>query len=222
LWDSASGKELAALKGHQGGIRKLAWAADSRRLLSGGDDHTLRLWDSGTGRQIRSFTGAAEVTAVALSSDGHLALSGHQDRSVWLWDLASGKPLFRSPDQSADAVTEVAFSPDGRLALGADRSGVVRVWRLPITSEQALADLSAALAVDKTCVAAYFTRALVRLRRQEPERALADLNAVLRLDPRHARAYYQRGLLYAEREDYRRARADLDQAIRLDPGLALP
>ncbi|WLD10180.1 WD40 repeat domain-containing protein [Planctellipticum variicoloris] len=44
LWDVASGEPLEDLAGHTGQVRDLAFSPDSRWLLSGGWDQTVRAW----------------------------------------------------------------------------------------------------------------------------------------------------------------------------------
>src|SRR3712207_7741328 len=43
LWDTASGRPLATLRGHAGGVWGLALGGDGRLVASGGADGTVRL-----------------------------------------------------------------------------------------------------------------------------------------------------------------------------------
>jgi WD40 repeat protein len=45
LLEVATGKERRAFAGHRGGVASLTFAADGRRLVSGGNDTTLLVWD---------------------------------------------------------------------------------------------------------------------------------------------------------------------------------
>jgi mono/diheme cytochrome c family protein len=117
-----------AFVGHTDAVLCLALSPDGRLALSGGQDHTLRLWDVADGRLLRSLDShTAAVSCVAVSPDGKLALSGSVDRTVRLWDLEEGKEIAVLRGH-LDRVRAVTFSPDGKLALSAGQDRTARVW----------------------------------------------------------------------------------------------
>src|SRR5262249_34434073 len=94
LWDLSARKTLHVLRGHGKPVQALAFSADSRRLLSGGQDHTIRLWEVGTGKEVHRLEGHTNaVNAVAFSPDGALALSAGADHTARLWNLRTGREL---------------------------------------------------------------------------------------------------------------------------------
>ena len=52
LWDVASRQRRSCLKGHVGAVKSLAFSADGKTIASGGDDNTVRLWNSSTGESV--------------------------------------------------------------------------------------------------------------------------------------------------------------------------
>ena len=84
----STGQPLRWLYGHTGPVRSVALSAGGKRVLTGGEDKTVRLWDTRTGAEVRRFTGhTGPVNGVAFSPDGRQAVSGGEDKAVRLWDL---------------------------------------------------------------------------------------------------------------------------------------
>jgi WD40 repeat protein len=82
--------EIVPQLGHSGSVYSIAIAPDGKTALSGSWDHTLRLWDLASGREIKKFEGhSGFVSSVAFAPDGKTALSGSWDGTVRLWDLQS-------------------------------------------------------------------------------------------------------------------------------------
>jgi DNA-binding beta-propeller fold protein YncE len=125
------GGEVRSLAGHKGAVTSIAYSPDGTYLLSGGEDGTLRLWETATGRQVRTFTGhKAGVTSVAFSPDGSTAVSGSNDSTLRLWDIASGREL-RATDGLGWKIAGVAFSSDGKFVASAADDNQVKIWSVP-------------------------------------------------------------------------------------------
>src|SRR5207253_9718450 len=52
VWHGSESK-TTSLRGHEGGVRGLAFRKDGKQLVSGGEDGTVRLWDAEKGELIR-------------------------------------------------------------------------------------------------------------------------------------------------------------------------
>ena len=119
IWDSATGKELFALKGHGSFVWGVAFSPDGQRLASASYDRTVKIWETATCTELFTLKGhAGWVTSVAFSPDGRRLASGSEDKTAKIWDGATGRELFALKGH-AGWVTSVAFSPDGqRLASG--------------------------------------------------------------------------------------------------------
>ena len=121
--------EIVPNMGSADGVMSVAFSRDGRHVLAGGYDSTLRLWDSTTGRLLRSIRAHAGVTSVAFSPDGKRLLSASWDTRVKLWDAETGQ-LLRTFKGHANYVRSIAFLPDGTHVLSGSDDGTLKLWHV--------------------------------------------------------------------------------------------
>jgi WD40 repeat protein/serine/threonine protein kinase len=122
------------------GIRDLAFSPDGQRLVSAGEDLTVRLWEPTTGQEIlphlKGHTGM--IWSLAFAPDGKTVATCSRDGTVKLWNLkvqAEAATLKHHHGQ----IAAVAFAPDGNVMATAGADGTIRLWRAaPFTETDAL------------------------------------------------------------------------------------
>jgi WD40 repeat protein len=120
------GGPVTDLVGHDGPVFGMAWLPDGR-LVTGGRDETLRLWDVDTGAVETVGTGSP-VTDVAVNAAGDLVASSGSDGIVRFWttdDLSH--PVAQTAAVAAGA-NAVVFSGTSDV-VAAYGDGRVRFWR---------------------------------------------------------------------------------------------
>ena len=98
---------LQLFEGHMDWILSVAWRSDERRVLTGSNDRTVRLWNVDTGRCLQVLEGHRDqVTSVVFNADQRHALSGSTDMTVRLWDLDTGRCVRSSRGATGSAFGE--------------------------------------------------------------------------------------------------------------------
>ena len=103
-----------------------AASPDAKYVLVGDQDGTTHLYETASGKEIRTFKNNGEIDGVAFSPDGKTMLISSADQTTRLLDVQTGAELRRLP-QTETAMAAV-FSLDGNTIVVGTSAGLVRVW----------------------------------------------------------------------------------------------
>jgi WD40 repeat protein len=132
IWETATGKEIATLRGHDRWILVVGFSPDGKLLASGSADGTVKLWNVATWKEHASLpspSGSGGVTSLAFSADGALLAFGDTGGGVRVWDVRTGKErqAFHGPEEGVRAV---ALSPDNKVLLAGTNRGTIILWEM--------------------------------------------------------------------------------------------
>ncbi|MCX7086839.1 MAG: hypothetical protein NTV00_02170, partial [Methylococcales bacterium] len=108
-------------------VSSMAVSLDGGRIVSGGEDGKVCIWDAVSGDCLAEFAGrTSSVNSVAISPDGSRIVSGGDDGKVRLWDAVNGDCLAEHVGHGG-SVNSVAISPDGQAIILGGEWGLTRL-----------------------------------------------------------------------------------------------
>ncbi|NJM21855.1 MAG: hypothetical protein HC907_25605 [Richelia sp. SM1_7_0] len=114
------------LKGHNDSIWSIAFNPDSKKIVSGSSDRTVKIWDSQTGQCLKTFQGHNRpVLSVAFSSDGKTIASCGGHSMIKLWNVETGE-CFQTIQEKASYI--IKFNPNSLILASGHTSGIVKLW----------------------------------------------------------------------------------------------
>ncbi len=114
---------ISVFWGHNLAVNSVAFSQDSKRIVSGLYDETIRVWNAETGEVVVGpLEGhTVEVNSVAFSQDSKRIVSGSYDRTIRVWDAETGDVVVDSKrivSGSYDHTIRVWDAEIGKVVVG--------------------------------------------------------------------------------------------------------
>jgi len=133
LWDLQKGVMARKFIGHTSDVNSVAFSMDSRQVVSGSRDKTIKVWN--TRSECKFTSPAAEshsdwVSSVRFSPDkSPTIVSASWDKTIKVWSLNDWKVKNTFAGHEAPVHT-VTVSPDGSLCASGGKDSVCILWDL--------------------------------------------------------------------------------------------
>ena len=123
------------LSDHDGRVTCVQALGDGSRLVSGGADGLVCLWDLRRPKgmePVRFRHGGGQICKLAVSQDDSWIAALAADQTVCLWDLGAADPQQHGIllPRTGTGVSSIAFAENGSRFATAGEDGSIRLWRL--------------------------------------------------------------------------------------------
>ncbi|GIJ91799.1 hypothetical protein Asppvi_010772 [Aspergillus pseudoviridinutans] len=133
IWDTAIVNNTTPIQSRTERVKSVVFSARGHRLVSLSGKHTIRIWDTVTGKCISTLKRLAygpSVASVAFSMAGDRVASGLFNGDINIWDAVTGKCMqtFKHQGYNLSWVQSVAFSATGEQLASHPMGGNIKIW----------------------------------------------------------------------------------------------
>ena len=135
-------KPRLTLRAHEGGCSAMCFDKGGGRLLTGGQDRVVKIWDalgpgdgpggSGTGvtptDTLRGSLGA--VLDLSIAGEGKMVLGASSDHKLYLWDMATARIRHTLTGHSDKVVATDVSRTSAQRAVSAAHDRTIKIWDL--------------------------------------------------------------------------------------------
>ena len=126
----ASESDFSVLYGHSKPVNYSSFSADGTRVVSASKDSTIKIWNTMSGKCIRTLRGHLDdVNCVVFSPNNNLIASASDDKTIKIWDPITGKCIYTFNEHEG-VVTNLSFNHTGDLLASSSIDKTIRIWSI--------------------------------------------------------------------------------------------
>ncbi|XP_002511279.2 autophagy-related protein 16 isoform X2 [Ricinus communis] len=116
---------------HDGGCASILYEYNSGKLISGGQDRAIKMWDTTTGSLSRTLYGClGSVLDLSITHDNRSIIAASSSNNLYVWDVSSGRARHTLTGH-VDKVCAVDVSKiSSRYVVSAAYDRTIKVWDL--------------------------------------------------------------------------------------------
>ena len=120
--------ETVIQKGHSKYVTCSDFSPDNKYIVTGSYDHTIKLWDIKSGKQIREFHKHTNyIRSLVFSPDGKQILSTGADNRMVIFEVITGKVLF-TYELEKNLLLKAFYSSDGNYIVAINNTNEAFLW----------------------------------------------------------------------------------------------
>ncbi|MCH8289661.1 WD40 repeat domain-containing protein [Candidatus Poribacteria bacterium] len=125
-----SSDNIKEIQAHAEKVSAIAFSPGGAYFVSGARDGTIKVWDAGTFKKMRTLAKHNNlITAIAVSWDNRTIASASHDGEIRLWNAQTGRLKYVIRGRSG-WINDLEFHPDSHILAYASWDRTVRLWNV--------------------------------------------------------------------------------------------
>jgi WD40 repeat protein len=118
------------IEAHDVPLVTLSSAVEGNRFISVSQDHDVKVWESSSGRNLKSFRAHEEtITSAIILPDKWTVVTGCEDDILKIWNSETGHCVY-TLDGRGDGITSLALGPKPHTFLAGRQDGAILFWMI--------------------------------------------------------------------------------------------